>query len=210
MSHLLTPTDEIKLVRYLCDDLGLALLLSDLTERGEPRIASDPVAALPRELPGRAKPSVEASTATVLTFWCVQLGPVRTMASAGPPTQATDHVGRLLAKESAKERYEELIDFSRTPIVRWKRCVTDAPERILPGSLQAMNCKVKETPEPVLGLHRRVEGWLRSSGERLNPFEHCDEVRDRAPQNLVPFWVWAQPDALRWVRDGWEVWPWTG
>ena len=57
-----------------------------------------------------------------------------------------------------------------------------------------------------LSIVRATHHWV---GEQLNPFEHCTKAAQPAPKNLNPFWVWARPEALRWVEAGGEVWPWN-
>lgn len=55
MGELLVPGDERDFTAFVCETLGAKLLLSDVTTGGEPRLANDPLAALPQTLPGRAK-----------------------------------------------------------------------------------------------------------------------------------------------------------
>jgi hypothetical protein len=54
--HLLAlPEDEQEIVRYLCEEQGLQLLLSDLVEDGVPQVADDPLRALLPDLPSRKR-----------------------------------------------------------------------------------------------------------------------------------------------------------
>jgi hypothetical protein len=54
--HLLAlPEDEQEIIRHLCEEEGLQLLLSDLLEDGSPRVAADPLRALVPELPSRKR-----------------------------------------------------------------------------------------------------------------------------------------------------------
>ncbi len=47
MSHLLVTDDERDLAAFLCGELGAKLLLTDVAAAGEPRVADDPLSALP-------------------------------------------------------------------------------------------------------------------------------------------------------------------
>jgi hypothetical protein len=54
--HLLAlPEDEQQIIRHLCEQEGLQLLLSDLLEQGSPRVAADPLHALLPDLPSRKR-----------------------------------------------------------------------------------------------------------------------------------------------------------
>jgi hypothetical protein len=220
MSFLLFPPDEIELVRYLCIDLDLALLLSDVTDGGVPRIAPLPLAAVPDKLlweplpraPGR--PLSTPPDPLTFLFWCPSLGPVRTFVDAPEPTEAIDRVAAQLTREAKGPSYANAIDLTRTPVIRWQRarfqraCLQNG-RRLVPGLLQAMPVKLRDTPPEVLKLHRKIERWLKKRGEKLNPFGHCSQTLVPQPRNLNPFWVWVHPHAMEWVRGGGEIWPWT-
>ena len=46
--------DERDLAAFLCGELGAKLLLTDVATAGEPKVADDPLSALPSELPAAA------------------------------------------------------------------------------------------------------------------------------------------------------------
>ena len=68
MQFLLLPSDEQELVAWLCNELGLKLLLSDVLTGGRPATASDPIAALPESLPLQPRP-FQPRGIYDLTFW---------------------------------------------------------------------------------------------------------------------------------------------
>lgn len=205
MSYLLIPEDEKDLVTYLVNGLGLKLLLSDVAPNREPRVAQDPLSAVPTELGKQYD-----ATPSHLIFWCSQLGPIRTLVDAPVTSDPRTQVARQLTQQSAGDEYEDVIDLSRTPVLRWRRCCWHAPNRLKPALLQGMELKVRQTPKDLLKLYAKVERWLKSRGEKLNPFEHCTELPGAQPRNLNTFWVWVHPHALESVRRGLEIWPWTG
>jgi hypothetical protein len=102
------------------------------------------------------------------------------------------------------------IDVARSPVIRFYRSSWNRNGCLNPGLLQAAAAPVKEQPDELLRLRRQVERWLRTAGERLNPFDHCSKSPIAQPTNLNAFWTWARPHALAWVRGGGEVWPWNG
>jgi hypothetical protein len=203
MSFLLLPPDELALVSYMCGDLDLALLLSDLTDRGVPRIATEPLAAVPDHLPS------SPSDPRTFIFWCHWLGPVRTLADASESVDPADRVAGLLTREAAGDRYGDVVDLQRTPVIRWHRTSFQSERRLKPGLLQVMPLYVRDTPSDVLKLHRQVDRWMKKHGERLNPFDHCRDLPIPQPRNLNPFWVWVHRHAMDWVSGGGEIWPWT-
>ena len=205
MSYLLVPEDEKDLVTYLVNGLGLRLLLSDVAPNREPRVAQDPWSAVPTEL-GKQNDT----TPSHLIFWCSQLGPIRTLVDAPVTSDARTQVARQLTQQMAGHEYEDIIDLSRTPVIRWLRCSWHAPNRLKPALLQGMELEVRQTPKPVLKLYAKVGRWLKSRGEKLNPFEHCMELPGAQPRNLKTFWVWVHRHALESVKRGLEIWPWTG
>jgi hypothetical protein len=204
MPFLLLPRDEIALVSHLCDELGLRLLLSDLTERGVPRIASRPTDAITDRLPR------SGDGASTLVFWCPALGPVKTFADASEPVDASNRVAALLTQQSAGGRYCDVVDLCRTPVIRWRRSLVRREGQLMPGSLQAMPMTIREHPPDVLKLHGKIERWIKKHAERVNPFDHCSDAPIPQPRNMNALWVWAHPHALEWVRNGGEIWPWTG
>lgn len=74
--HLLAlPEDEREIIRHLYEAEGLQLLLSDLVEKGSPRVAADPLAALVPDLPSWKRlraavtPGVGVTDATDQEVW---------------------------------------------------------------------------------------------------------------------------------------------
>jgi hypothetical protein len=204
MSFLLLPQDEMVLFRYLCEELGLALLLSDVTEQGAPRVALQPLTAISDRLP---RSTVDPST---LIFWCRDLGQVKVLADAPEPVDAADRVAGLLTREAAGSGYGDVIDLCRTPVIRWVRARYRRDGQLMPGLLQAMPLSIRDTPPGVMRLHRNIDRWLKKRGEKVNPFEHCCDATVSPPRNLNVFWVWVHPHAMEWIKGGGEMWPWTG
>ena len=207
MSYLLLPEDERELVEYLCYEIGLSLLLSDVAPNGIPSVARNPTAVLPSELPDRVQ--VGKAQVAYFIFWCPSICPVHTIAQKSATTDPKDRVSEFLTRNNAGGRYPDVIDLSATPVIRYRRCYWQTTNRLVPGVLQAMPIRIPETPNEVLQLYRKVERWLRKRGTKLNPFEHCLDTPVPQPRNLNGFWVWAQPHALEWVRNNGEIWPWT-
>jgi hypothetical protein len=204
MSFLLLPQDEKALFHYMCDELGLSLLLSDVTERGAPRVASQPLTAVSDRLP------TSVSDPGTLIFWCRDLGPVRVLADAPAPVDVADRVAGLLTRQAAGAGYGDVIDHCRTPVIRWRRARFRREGQLKPALLQAMPLKIRDTPPGVLSLHRQIDRWLKKRGEKVNPFDHCSDAPGPAPRNLSVLWVWVHPHAMEWIRGGGEIWPWTG
>ena len=204
MSHLLVTDDERDLAAFLCGELGAKLLLTDIATAGEPKVAHDPVSALPRELPAAA--TYGSKEVRSLDFWLPELGPVKTLGDAPPATNARDRVARLLTKDAAGERFAVVIDLERTPVLVLTRSHWHAPNRLAPGNLGATMVR---TLPPVKRLYDKALRWLKKRGVKMDPFAHCAEVRDRRPERLGPLWVWAQPSATTLVEQGIEIWPWN-
>lgn len=108
-------------------------------------------------------------------------------------------------------RWSELIDFNRTPAIRFTRSRWHKSGSLCPGLLSGQARPIKEQPKELVSLLRKIERWMKRAGERLNPFEHChvEIPLKKPPRNLNMFWVWARPTALDWVRTGGSVWPWN-
>ena len=75
MSHLLVTDDERDLAAFLCGELGAKLLLTDVAAAGEPKVADDPLSALPSELPAAA--TYGSKEVRSLIFWLPEIGPVK-------------------------------------------------------------------------------------------------------------------------------------
>lgn len=208
MSDLLVPGDERELTAFLCQTVGAKLLLSDVTTAGEPHVAADPLAALPRTLPGPA--FFGDISVRYLLFWLPFVGPIRTMADARPPETPHDRVAQLLSRQAAGERAPDLIDVERTPMLTLHRSKALGSNRLAPGGLGAMPVRKAALPAEVRVVHSKVHRWFRARAIKADPFDHCPEVRSRRPKSLGPLWCWVQPEAWRLVESGAEIWPWNG
>jgi len=208
MNDLLAPGDERELTAFLCDSVGAKLLLSDLTTNGEPHLARDPVAALPPTLSGPAKFGDRA--VRHLIFWLPSGGPIRTLADAPAPTTPLERVERRLTTDAARDRTRDLIDFARTPVFTLSRSHALSPQRLAPGGYAGRPLRVATVPAEVRDAYRKVHRWIRSRAVKVDPFDHCPEVRHRRPKSLGPLWCWVQPEAWRMVQSGIEIWPWNG
>jgi hypothetical protein len=204
VSHLLVTDDERELAAFLCGELGAKLLLEDVATGGEPKVANDPLSALPSELPHAA--SYGSKEIRSLIFWLADVGPVKTLRNAPPATDPRDRVARLLTRDAAAERFADVIDLERTPALILTRSHWHAQNRLAPGNLGATTLRTVPT---VKRLYCRALRWLKKRGVKLDPFAHCAEVRDRRPERLGPLWVWAQPNAKMLVEQGIEIWPWN-
>jgi hypothetical protein len=209
LRYLLTPVDEADLAAHLCGDLGMRLLLSDVTTDGAPSIAAEPAIALPAALPGR--PYFGDPAIRRFTFWAEALGPIATMRDAPNPTNAHERVSRILTRENAGDAFADVIDSSRTPLIQWCRCAVHSSRRVLPGRLGATMGPTQQRPRELQKLLRGVEVWLQQRAQTVDPFETCPEARERQPRNTSRFRVSVLPDAARWRREGdLEIWPWDG
>jgi hypothetical protein len=214
--HLLAlPEDEQEIVRYLCEEQGLKLLLSDLVDDGVPQVAADPLRALVPDLPSwrRLKaavtPGVGVTDPTYRDVWDYQLwasslGPIRTLGEAPEPRDFVDRVA-LQVNRAATERWRDLIDCSRTPVIGLRRTSWHHSEDcLIAGGLTAMRVRVRDLPREVASLHARVERHLKRHSQRLDPFETCHLYRGprRDPRRSRGWWMWAMPQAQAWLAAG--------
>lgn len=207
MSYLHVVADERELIGFLCGDLGAKLLLADIAPNGEPRIAEDPIVALPLDLPDRL--TVGSKDVRTLIFWLPDCGPVKTMRNAAEPKDARDRVSRLLIREAVSEQFADVIDLERTPVLRLLRSHWHAPNRLAPGNLGSMALKSSAIPDNVNRKYSKAVRWLKKRGIKTDPFSHCPEVRNRRPERLGSLWVWVQPHAMKLVEQDTEIWPWN-
>jgi hypothetical protein len=204
---LLLPEDELLLVDHFMGQENLALLASDDLRAG-PRLVERLVTPQPLRPP--AEPLQQHPEPHAFIFWAQALGPLRTIGEAPPPASASERVERLLTDESAGGDSQHVLDWSRSPIIRWSRANWHENGALCPGRLQAQPRKTKEQPPELLRLHSRLSRWMKKQSTRIDPFEHApSEVGDRRPQNLQGYATWAFPAAEDWVRRGGNVWPWN-
>jgi hypothetical protein len=112
--HLLAlPEDEQEIVRYLCEEQGLQLLLSDLVEDGVPQVADDPLRALVPDLPSRKRLKAAVAPGVGVTdptyqevweylLWARSLGPIRTLRDAPGPRDAVGRVALQINREATE------------------------------------------------------------------------------------------------------------
>jgi hypothetical protein len=188
MHLLVLPEDEQEIVRYLCEEEGLQLLMSDLVEDGAPQVAEDPLRALVPDLPSRKRFGAAAAPGVGVTdptyrevweylLWARLLGPVRTLADA---PVAQDAIGRVALRLNcdATERWRDLIDLTRTPVIGLRRTGWHHRENcLIAGGLTTMRVRVRDLPREVASLHSRVERYLKRHSQRLDPFETCHLYR---------------------------------
>jgi hypothetical protein len=192
VNYLLLPDDEAPLRSYLAEELGL-------TPLGHSSLESS-------HLPRHASPGVGRWE---FVYWAESLGPIRRLAETPVPRSATGRVMDRLNRESLGAAWGDAVDLARTPVIRFRRASWNRNGHLNPGVLRASAAPATEQPPQLLSLRRRVARWIEQEGERLNPFEHCVDSPVPQPRSLGPFWVWARPHALDWVRDGGRVWPWS-
>jgi hypothetical protein len=214
--HLLAlPEDEQEIVRYLCEEEGLQLLVSDLVEDGVPRVADDPLGALVPDLPSGKRLKAAVTPGVGVTdptygevweylLWASSLGPIRTLADAPEPRDVVGRVALQINRE-ATERWRDLIDLSRTPVIGLRRTRWHYSEDcLIAGGLTAMRVRVRELPREVASLHARVERYLKRHSLRIDPFETCQVYRGprRDPRRSRGWWMWAMPQAQSWLGAG--------
>jgi|Tabmets5t2r1_1033131.scaffolds.fasta_scaffold41654_2 hypothetical protein len=214
--HLLAlPEDEQEIIRHLCEEEGLQLLLSDLLQEGSPRVAADPLAALVPNLPSRKRllaavhsgaPVSDPARQQVWQYllWARSLGPIRTLADAPAAQDAVDRVALQLNRE-ATEQWRDLIDLSRTPVIGLRRTGWHHREDcLIAGGLTTMRMRTRDLPQDVASLHSRVERRLKRHSQRLDPFETCQVYRGRRldPRQTRGWWMWAMPHAQAWLAAG--------
>jgi hypothetical protein len=192
LNFLLLASDERRLRRYLTDDLRLRPVAH------HPEDSSD--------LPSQTQPR-EGTWEFV--FWADFVGPIVRLGETPRSSVAKERVAERLDQEALGEDWSAAIDPARTPLIRFRRSNWNRNEHLNPGLLQASASPRAEQPRALLALHRRIQGWLMSEGDRLNPFDYCKASPIEPPHNLTPFWVWGRPDALAWVHEGGLVWPWS-
>jgi hypothetical protein len=193
VNWLLLPEDERQLSRFMTEGLGLKLISRHLDHD--------------ESLPGPPQPFRDEYID--MLFWAPEVGPIRRLGDAPEPIDPIDSVLLRLNRERNPGDWRNLVDSNRSPLIRFHRSNWNRNGCLNPGLLQGMSIPVKDQPPDLMALKRKVERWLKSEGDRLNPFEHCTKTTQTAPKNLNPFWVWARPGALSWVEDGGEVWPWN-
>jgi hypothetical protein len=199
--HLLAlPEDEQEIIRHLCEEEGLQLLVSDLLEEGSPRVAADPLDALASDLPSRKRllaavksgsPATDPARHQVWEYllWARSLGPIRTLADA-PARDAVDRVALQLNRE-ATEQWRDLIDLTRTPVIALRRTGWHHREDcLIAGALTTMRVRVRDLPREVAVLHSRVERHLKRHSQRLDP------------RQTRGWWMWAMPQAQAWLAAG--------
>jgi hypothetical protein len=214
--HLLAlPEDEQEIIRHLCEEEGLQLLLSDLLEDGSPRVAADPLRALVPELPSRKRMLAAAKSEAPASdpgrhqvwdylLWARDLGPIRTLADAPAPRDAVDRVALQLNRE-ATEQWRDLIDLTHTPVLDLRRTGWHHREDcLIAGALTTMAVRVRDLPREVTSLHSRVERYLKRHSQRLDPFETCQVYTGPRldPCQTRGWWLWAMPQAQAWLAAG--------
>lgn len=205
MSYLLLPDDERDLVVHLVEDLGLEMIASPaLTRKGsqpwQPRFASEPLASVSSDLP--------LNGASSMLFWSASLGNLIALGDRGRSDDARSRVGLHLARQASLAGWSNLIDFDRSPVIRWRRCWWRENGHMTPGVLQGMAEVSRLWPPELTRQFRSIERWMQKGATRVDPFEHCENP-PVVPMSRRTFLVWARPAAARWVDDGGLVWPWT-
>jgi hypothetical protein len=214
--HLLAlPGDEQEIIRHLCEQEGLQLLLSDLLEDGVACVAADPLRALAPDLPSRKRrqaavvPGVGVTDPTYreawdYLLWARALGPIRTLQDAPVARDGVERVALHLDRE-ATERWRDLIDLSRTPVIGLRRTSWHHSEDcLIAGALTTMRVRVRDLPREVASLHTRVQRYLKRHSQRLDPFETCQAYPGPRldPSRSRGWWMWAMPQAQSWLAAG--------
>ena len=198
--HLLAlPEDEQEIIRHLCEEEGLQLL-SDLLQKGSPRVATDPLDALASDLPSRNRHG-RYRLESVL-----QIRPTSRCGSTccgQAPSASSEHsqtrqqpetlwtgVALRLDRE-ATEQWRDLIDLTRTPVVGLRRTSWHHREDcLIAGALTTTRTRVRDLPREVAWLHSRVERHLQRRSRRLDPFDTC-----RVYTRPAPAWTLVRQEA---------------
>jgi hypothetical protein len=204
MKVALLPPDEAALVTTLLD-LGVVLLASEVTVRGEPEVVtgSPPQPDLPRE--GGPPDQLQ-----VLLFWNPTDGPVSTLAET--PRLATYRTAKaFLGIEEIQDRYpdegwRDVVDPGRSPVIRLTRSSWTTDGRLRPGQFGAMAEWTSRYDQPA-GIRektRTAQEWIRVNAERLEPPKDVGGYRRDRRQRQASV-VWALPDAATWLRSGGQL-----
>ena len=115
-----------------------------------------------------------------------------------------------LNQEADPEGWADYVDSSRSPVIRFHRANWNQNGCLNPGLLQGMSVRLKDQPPELIRTLRQIERWLKSDGEKVNPFRHTINTPVPEPERLGALTAWARPHALDWIRSGGTVWPWNG
>jgi hypothetical protein len=190
---------------------GMQLLLDDVLERDasgrrRPHVSKEPLAAIPADLPG--PPGEGSHEVRSLVFWPPEAGDLVTLGDPGRAQDPRSRVALTLTADTTPDRWQDVIDAARSPLIEWHRCSWRTNRHLTPGLLRGMAEVTRLWPRELVRAFRSVETWLRKGSTRLDPFEYCDDL-PVLPANRAPFAVWARPHAEAWVRAGGRIWPWT-
>lgn len=202
MSFLLFPEEERTFIERVLEKHSGVILKKDYLVDGSLKTVDI------HDLDFADFPNDIQSTQTII-LWLQDCGDIKTMKDAPQPHLAKDKVATLLTKEAAGALYENIIDYSRTPIIRWRRSRYHSENRLIPALLQSMPVPLGAIPAPLRKSYNSLNRWLKSEAVKVNPFEFCSDINSPAPNNLNQFWVWAHPEAFSWLQSGGEVWPWS-
>ena len=193
---LLLPNDEHAFVEWVRREHGLELAAAVETGDGLTRLK--PLSEPPTELPG---PLGEESSSTPRELvlrapgWGVNdLDPWNT-------DSAVARVMRSLNSEAAGKAgvsLDDLIDFARTRLLRFRRCGWTPARALHVAALQGSARPARLQDPTVAAMLKSAERWLMRGAVRV---ELPEEVRYR-PR------IWARPHARDWVEAGGVVYPW--
>jgi hypothetical protein len=193
---LLLPDDERAFVEWLQHEHGLQLAAAVEAETGLTRLK--PLSQLPSELPGPlgGEPSsVPREFVLRAPDWGTNdLDPWDT-------ESAVARVMRSLNTEAAQKAgvsRDDLIDFERTRVIRFRRCGWTRTGELQVAALQGSARPARLQDPTVAATLKSAERWLARGAVRV---ELPQEVRYR-PRIL------ARPQAHDWVQSGGVVYPW--
>ena len=72
------------------------------------------------------------------------------------------------------------------PLRVFQRAYCRIGRRFVPGLLQSMPVRIRDTPPDVVRLYRKIERRLKKRGEKLNLFAHCSETPLPLQRNVGP------------------------
>jgi hypothetical protein len=193
---LLLPDDECSFMEWLRQEHGLELAAAAGAETGLTRLT--PLSQLPTELPGPlggGPSSVPREFVLRAPDWGTNdLDPWDT-------ESVVARVMRSLNAEAAGRAGmspDDLIDFERTRVVRFRRCGWTRAGELHVAALQGSARPARLQDPTVAAMLKSAERWLARGAVRV---ELPKEVRYR-PRIL------ARPHAQEWVESGGVVCPW--
>lgn len=194
---LLLPEDEREFLTWAQHEHGLESSAVTGTETGLARI--ERLSELPAELPGAPDCSSSSSTPNEFLLrrpeWPVNdLEPLDT----GSAVARVMHHRNTEAAEKAGIPPDDLLDFERTRVIRFRRCGWVRADELHVAVLQGSARPARLQDPAVLAMLKSAERWLVRGSVRV---DLAEEIRYR-PR------IFARPRAHEWMLARGHVYPW--